>query len=103
MKLTTAPKVIWWRDGVLWDSESDPSTYEEVLQNTLVISALGLNKPSMFLTTIKKNCPESIPPNLVFLRFPIFFAFKLMCLLDMHGKNALAIKWSSIKKSEKNC
>ncbi len=31
-----APKVVWWRDGVVWDNEGDPSTYEDVLQNTLV-------------------------------------------------------------------
>ena len=35
-----SPMVYWFRDGELWDTESDPSTYEEVLQNTLVISEL---------------------------------------------------------------
>ncbi len=34
------PEVIWFRDGVVWDREVDPSTYEDVLQNTLVISEL---------------------------------------------------------------
>lgn len=34
------PDVIWYRDGVSWDEDIDPSTYEEVLQNTLVISEL---------------------------------------------------------------
>ena len=35
------PDVFWFRDGSLWDQELDPSTYEDVLQNTLVISELG--------------------------------------------------------------
>ncbi len=35
-----SPKVIWWRDGVVWDSESDPSTYEEVLQVRFKVSLL---------------------------------------------------------------
>eukprot|EP00095_Tigriopus_kingsejongensis_P007812 snap_masked-scaffold204_size260821-processed-gene-1.10 protein:Tk07812 transcript:snap_masked-scaffold204_size260821-processed-gene-1.10-mRNA-1 annotation:"neural cell adhesion molecule 2-like" len=34
------PEVSWWRDGQMYDQEGDPSTYEDVLQNTLVISAL---------------------------------------------------------------
>ena len=34
------PEVVWYRDGDLWDQENDPSTYDEVLQNTLVISEL---------------------------------------------------------------
>ena len=34
------PEISWWRNGVIWDAESDPSTYEDVLQNTLVIQAL---------------------------------------------------------------
>ncbi|TRY71530.1 hypothetical protein TCAL_11940 [Tigriopus californicus] len=34
------PEVSWWRDGQMFDQEGDPSTYEDVLQNTLVISAL---------------------------------------------------------------
>lgn len=35
------PDVIWFRDGELWDQDLDPSTYEDVLQNTLVISELN--------------------------------------------------------------
>ena len=31
---------MWFRDGDLWDRDPDPSTYEDVLQNTLVISEL---------------------------------------------------------------
>lgn len=38
-----APKVVWWRDGVAWDNEGDPSTYEDVLQNTLVNQNPTLN------------------------------------------------------------
>ena len=34
------PEVSWWRDGMLWDKDQDPKTYEDVLQNTLVISQL---------------------------------------------------------------
>ena len=34
------PEVIWYRDGEVWDRELDPSTYEDVLQNTLVIGEL---------------------------------------------------------------
>lgn len=34
------PDVFWYRDGYIWDTELDPSTYDEVLQNTLVISEL---------------------------------------------------------------
>ena len=34
------PEVSWWRDGMLWDKDHDPKTYEDVLQNTLVISQL---------------------------------------------------------------
>ena len=34
------PDVFWFRDNSLWDQEQDPSTYEDVLQNTLVISEL---------------------------------------------------------------
>ena len=35
------PEVIWFRDGEVWDRQLDPSTYEDVLQNTLVISELA--------------------------------------------------------------
>lgn len=35
------PEVSWWRDGELHDADGDPSTYEDVLQNTLVVPALG--------------------------------------------------------------
>lgn len=34
------PEVIWFRDGQVYDRESDPSTYEDVMQNTLVIQSL---------------------------------------------------------------
>ncbi len=34
------PRVSWWREGQLFDGEGDPSTYDDVLQNTLVISSL---------------------------------------------------------------
>ena len=34
------PEVTWWKNGELYDRDGDPSTYEDVLQNTLVISAL---------------------------------------------------------------
>ena len=34
------PEVIWFRDGELWDQDLDPSTYDEILQNTLVIGEL---------------------------------------------------------------
>ena len=34
------PDVFWYRDNILFDQELDPSTYEDVLQNTLVISEL---------------------------------------------------------------
>ena len=34
------PEAVWWRDGQVYDRQADPSTYEDVLQNTLVISAL---------------------------------------------------------------
>ena len=35
------PEVNWYRDGVLWDTESDPSTYDNIQQNTLVVSELA--------------------------------------------------------------
>ena len=35
------PEVNWYRDGVVWDTESDPSTYENIQQNTLVVSELA--------------------------------------------------------------
>ena len=34
------PDVFWFRDNEVWDRELDPSTYEDVLQNTLVLSEL---------------------------------------------------------------
>ena len=34
------PEVSWWRNGLIWDTDQDPKTYEDVLQNTLVISQL---------------------------------------------------------------
>ena len=34
------PEVSWWRDGLIFDADQDPKTYEDVLQNTLVISHL---------------------------------------------------------------
>ncbi len=35
-----SPHMFRFRDGSEFDSETDPSTYREVLQNTLVIAAL---------------------------------------------------------------
>jgi hypothetical protein len=56
-----APRVVWFRDGVVEDAEVDPSTYEDVLQNTLVISELdrdGIHQiVSGFLEQFRYMCP----------------------------------------------
>lgn len=57
------PEVVWFRDGQVWDREGDPSTYEDVLQNTLVISALdrGYHDSLFECRAINNNVTE--PPR----------------------------------------
>ena len=58
-----APLVYWYRDGQLWDTESDPSTYEEVLQNTLVISELDRSHHGSIFECQAINNNVTRPPS----------------------------------------
>ncbi len=59
-----APQISWFRDGVEFDSETDPSTYQEVLQNTLVISALDRSFHGNRLECRAVNNNVTDPPRL---------------------------------------
>ncbi len=57
------PDVVWWRDGQVFDRESDPSTYDDVLQNTLVISELDRSFHDALLECKAINNNVTEPPR----------------------------------------
>ena len=57
------PKVSWFKDGKLFDDEKDPSTYNDVLQNTLVVSALNRSFYNSVLECKAINNNVTVPPR----------------------------------------
>ncbi len=57
------PRVVWFRDGLVEDTDVDPSTYEDVLQNTLVLSALDRTHHASLFECRAINNNVTDPPS----------------------------------------